>query len=107
MAVWATAQAVADFLGRGDDTELVALAGQHLPIVQELVRTHTRGVGFEGDTPNYALAAVIVSATARLSSNPDSTITVSVDDFSIRKTVFEGFSLVELAVLDAFRRKAA
>lgn len=99
---------VATFLDRGDDPKLVALAGQHLPLITEMVRTYTRGVGFDVfDQPNYALAAVIVSATARLTNNPEGTITFSIDDYQTRKTVFEGFSLIERSVLDAFRRKAA
>lgn len=97
---------VAQFLGRGDDDDLVTLAGAHLPIVTEMVKAYTRGVGFTAGEPSAALAAVIVSATARLSSNPDGTITVAVDDYSTRKTVFESFSLVEHVILDGYRRKA-
>lgn len=97
---------VAQFLGRGDDDDLVTLAGAHLPIVTEMVRAYTRGVGFTVGQPNDAVAAVIVSATARLSSNPDGTVTVAVDDYTTRKTVFEGFSIAERVILDGLRRKA-
>jgi phenylpyruvate tautomerase PptA (4-oxalocrotonate tautomerase family) len=100
-------QDVADYLGRGDDTEFVTLAGKHLVIVSEMVKAYTRGLGFTVDEPNAAIAAVIVSATARLSSNPDGTITVSIDDYQTRKTVFEGFSIAERVILDGYRRKAA
>ncbi|MCK3768562.1 hypothetical protein MZK47_02605 [Microbacterium aerolatum] len=99
---------VADYLGRGDDDELVALAGQHLPIVTAWVKAYTRGVGFDiADDPDGPVAAVITAATARLSNNPDGTVTVSVDDYQTRKTVFEGFNLIERAILDGYRRKAA
>lgn len=102
------AEAVADYLGRGDETDLVALAGVHLPIVTEWVKSYTRGIGFdELDTPADPIAAVIIAATARLTNNPDGEITVTVDDYSTRKTVFEGFSLIEGLVLDDYRRKAA
>lgn len=101
------AQDVASFLGRGDDTEFVTLAGTHLPVVTEMVKGYTRGLGFTADEPNAAIAAVIVSATARLSANPDGTITVSIDDYQTRKTVFEGFSIAERVILDNYRRKAA
>ncbi|MGV8881653.1 MAG: hypothetical protein ACOH19_05830 [Rhodoglobus sp.] len=100
-------QDVADFLGRGDDSELVTLAGGHLVIVSEMVKAYTRGLGFTADEPNPAIAAVIVSATARLSANPDGTVTVSIDDYQTRKTVFEGFSIAERVILDGYRRKAA
>ncbi|MDJ0337633.1 hypothetical protein [Cryobacterium sp. PH31-O1] len=99
---------VAEYLGRGDEFDFVTLAGRHVVVVSEMVKAYTRGKGFdEYSEPNTALAAVIVSATARLSNNPDGTITVSVDDYQTRRTVFEGFSLIERQVLDSYRRKAA
>lgn len=101
-----TATDVAGFLGRGGDTDLVALAEKHLPIVTHMVNAYTRGVGFNADQPNPALAAVIVSATARLSANPDGTISQTIDDYQTRKTVFEGFSIAERVILDGYRRKA-
>lgn len=103
-----TATQVAEYLGRGDDPNIVALAGVHLPVVTEWVRAYTRGVGFDiAGMPDGPVAAVITAATARLTSNPDGTITVSIDDYQTRKTVFEGFNLIERAVLDGYRRKAA
>ncbi|WP_448810468.1 hypothetical protein [Agromyces bauzanensis] len=102
-----TGQQVADYLDRGDDTQLVALAGVHLPLVSAMVKAYTRGVGFTIDVPDETLEAVIVSACARLTANPDGTITEAVDDYQTRRTVFEGFNLIERAVLDGYRRKAA
>lgn len=102
-----TATDVAKFLGQGDDTSLVALAGEHLPIITAWVKSYTRGVGFTANVPDDAIAAVIVAATARLTQNPEGHITLSIDDYSARMTVFEGFTLVERMVLDGFRRKAA
>ena len=103
-----TASDVADYLGRGDDAEIIALAETHLPIVTAWVKSYTRGVGFDffGD-PDDAVAAVITAATARLTNNPDGTVTVSLDDYQTRMTVFEGFNLIERAILDGYRRKAA
>ncbi|TFD56390.1 hypothetical protein [Cryobacterium sp. Hh38] len=99
---------VAEYLGRGDDFNLATLAGRHVIVVTEMVKAYTRGKGWDAqfNEPNTALAAVIVSATARLSNNPDGTITISVDDYQTRKTVFEGFSLAEHVILNAYRRKA-
>lgn len=102
-----TAEAVAKFLGQGGDFDVVILAGEHLPLVTEMVRTYTRGKGFTGTTPNDALSAVIVSATARLTNNPEGNVTFSIDDYQTRNTVFEGFSLIERQILDTYRRKAA
>lgn len=103
-----TATQVAEFLGQGDNTQLLALVGVHLPLITEMARTHTRGVGFDAnDEPNDAISAVIVSATARLASNPTSTQSSQAGPFMTRHTVFQGWSLIELSVLDAHRRKAA
>lgn len=102
-----TAQDVAVFLGRGDDTQVVALAGEHLPLVTEMARTYTRGVGFKGDVPNDAIAAVITSATARLTNNPELLQTEQIGDYTARYTTFQGWSLIERQVLDAHRRRAA
>ncbi len=103
-----SASDVAAFLGQGSDSSTLALAEQHLPVITAWVKAHTRGVGFDLFVgPDDALAAVIVSATARLTQNPSGLVSVSVDDGSVRKTVFEGFSLVERMILDNYRRKAA
>ncbi|MFC5337523.1 hypothetical protein [Leucobacter denitrificans] len=102
-----TAADVAKFLGRGGDTSLVALAGDHLPLVTEMARMHTRGVGFDDGEPNDAIAAVIVSATARLTNNPELLQSEQIGDYSARYTTFQGWSILERAVLDAHRRKAA
>ena len=100
-----TAADVAAYLDR---TDVHDLAAKHLPIVEAMVKSYTRGVGFdETGAPDEAVSAVIVSACARLTSNPDSTISVSVDEYQTRKTVFEGFTLLERIILDNYRRKAA
>ncbi|QZY52722.1 hypothetical protein [Leucobacter tenebrionis] len=98
---------VAAFLGQAGDSAVVSLAGQHLPIITAWVKSYTRGVGFTYDVPDDPISAVIVAATARLTQNPEGKITVALDDYSVRMTVFEGFSLVERMVLDGYRRKAA
>ena len=43
-----TGETVAAFLGQGDDTALVALAGQSVPIVAAMARAYTRDQGFTG-----------------------------------------------------------
>lgn len=101
-----TAQDVADFLGRGDDTALVALAGSHLPIVTSTVRRYTRGQGFIGTTPDVDLVAVIVSATARSIVNPAHTEYQASGPFQIREGRFNGWTLPELAILHSYRARA-
>lgn len=99
-----TGQTVADFLGRGDDPTLVALAGQHVVIVTALARSYTRDQGFTNDEPAEDIAAVITTAAARLLANPEQ-IAVDVGAVSIRGG-FQGWSLAELFVLNRYRKRA-
>lgn len=97
---------VASFLGQGDNPELVALAEEHVVIVSRMVHAYTRGNGFNTVTqePGEDLAAVIITATARLVANPE----------QLRHTVggvqqldgFKGFSLAETYVLNRYRKRA-
>ncbi len=99
---------VASFLGRGGDVTVLSLADQHLPIVTAFVRAYTRGNGFDetGD-PGDDLAAVIVTATARLVNNPTNRGPSTAGPFSETPGVFNGFTLPELAVLHLYRRRSA
>ena len=96
---------VAAFLGQGDDTALVALAEEHLPIVTALARSYTRGNGFTGTSPADDIRAVIVCATARMMTNPEQVASVV---GSVRTEAgFTGWSLAETYVLNRYRRRAA
>jgi hypothetical protein len=83
---------VAGFLGRGENPSILSLAGEHLPIVTTFVRAYTRGNGFDetGD-PSDDLAAVIVTATARLLDNPTLTKSETVGAFSRTPGQLNGF----------------
>lgn len=102
---------VAAFLGRVGDQPVLDLAGEHLPIVTQMVRAYVRDNGFDSaGNPGDDLAAVIVSSTARLASNPASVIEEShgIDDatMSTRAAIFNGWTLPELAVLHRHRKRA-
>lgn len=97
-------QSVADFLGQGDDADLVALADKHVRIVTALARSYTRGGGFTDAGPNDDIAAVITTATARLLANPEQ-IDQSIGEVSLRRG-FVGWSLAEVVVLNGYRRRA-
>ena len=71
-----------------------------------MVKTYVRGVGFTDDVPDEALAAVIVSSTARLVSNPTMTAFTAIDDAQVRQGTFQGWTLPELAILHAYRARA-
>ncbi|MGC4960083.1 hypothetical protein [Gordonia sp. DT101] len=101
-----TASEVASLLGRGDDTELVAVAGRALPIVTAQVRAYTRDRGFSGDQPAPDLDAVVLTSTARLAANPENLRSEKIGDYEVQRQVIDGWTLPELAILNRYRRRA-
>lgn len=99
-----TGQRVADFLGGGSDSNLVTLAENHAQILTNMCLAYTRGAGFSNGEPNDQIASVIVTAAARLVSNPEQ-IPTDVGAVSTRGG-FTGFNLAELFVLNRYRKQA-
>jgi len=99
-----TGQRVADFLGGGDDASLVTLAGSHADVVTQMARAYTRDQGFTDGAPNDEIAAVIVTASARLVANPEQ-LSTDVGTVSTRNG-FNGFTLTEQIVLNRYRKRA-
>lgn len=99
-----TGKRVADFLGGGDDTNLVTLAGNHADVVTSFARAYTRGEGFTDDGPNDEIAAVIITASARLVANPEQ-LSTDIGTVSTRNG-FSGFTLTEQIVLNRYRKRA-
>lgn len=95
---------MADFLGQGSDTTLVALAEEIAPIITVMVKAYTRGRGFEGNIPNDELAAVITTAAARLVANPEQ-LSTDIGSVSFRGG-FNGWTLAETFVLNRYRKTA-
>jgi hypothetical protein len=99
-----TAYDLAEFVGPSPDHRL----RRSLELVTAFARAYTRGRGFDDEgRPEPDIAAAIVTAAARLTSNPTGVITETMGDYSVRYGAFQGFNLVELAVLNAYRRRAA
>lgn len=98
---------VAQLLGEGDDVDLVALAGKHLPVVTAQVRAYTRGRGFTDIEPNADVAMVILTATARAVANPENVRSESIGDYSVSRQIVDGWTLAELAILNGYRKRAA
>ncbi|VEG40301.1 Uncharacterised protein [Mycolicibacterium flavescens] len=101
------AEQVLLFLGRHSDTTLEASAEQAIPVVTTMVKAYVRGSG-EGWAPNEELEAVIVTAAARLITNPGG---IPVDNQAGQFThslrgAFTGWTLAELAVLNRYRKRA-
>lgn len=103
-----TGQNVADFLGRGDEPPVVALAEEHAAVVTAMARAYTRGRGFDSVTgaPNADVYAVIVVATARLVTNPAQAVSEQTPMWSRRPAVFAGWTLAELFVLNSYRKRS-
>lgn len=99
-----TAQDVADFLGQGDSPEVVALAGEHVPLITAMARAYTRGRGFTEDGAAEDIGAVITTATARLMAHPTQ-LEQRIGETYTRQG-FSGWTLAELGVLNAYRRRA-
>ena len=97
---------VAAFLGKPDDTATEALAEQTIPLVTAMAKAYVRGsADWE---PNDELDAVIVTASARIISNPGQLPfdqTAGAFTQSVRGG-FQGWTLAELFVLNRYRRRA-
>ena len=101
-----TGQDVADFLGEGDNAEIVALGEQHVPFVHAAVSADTRGKGFTDGEPNEDVALVIVASAARLVTNPALARSETVGDYSVNHAGFLGWTLPERAILHRYRKTA-
>lgn len=87
-----------------DDPALVAA----VDAIAALARSYTRGRGFTVDGPNVDVSAVVVTAAARLVSNPRQ-ITFELDvgrGSRAYRGGFVGWSLAELAALNRYRVRA-
>lgn len=93
---------VAAFLGQGDNSELVSLAGKHLAIVTAMARAYTRNRGFPDNRPVEDIAAVIITATARLVANPEQ-LDIRAGEVSVKGS-FTGWTLAESFVLNRYRK---
>jgi len=76
-----------------------------------MVRSYTRGVGFDPVTgePAADLGAVILLVASRLYDNPEGTRSETLGSHAYISALagFQGYTLAELAVLHRYRRRAA
>lgn len=99
---------VAAYLGKPGSERYIERATAHVQIVTEYVRAYTRGKGFNDDgaiAPE--LQAVIVTATAKLTYNPEQVEMFRSGDYMERPQQFQGWTLADLGVLKRFRRTTA
>jgi hypothetical protein len=100
------------FLGWPVEAHLVAQADVHAAQSATLARSYTRRRGFAMDedsnpTVEQDIAAVIVSSAARSLSNPSAAKNIEAGNFNEAPGSFYGWSLVELVILQGWRRMAA
>ena len=76
-------------------------------IITAMVKAYTRGRGFVGTIPAPDVEAVIVTASARFTANPEQVERYQAADYAETPTRFLGFTLPELAVLNRYRKRAA
>lgn len=102
-----------DMLGRSLENVLGHTVGgtriwEALAVVGEYVEAYTRGQGFgEDGNPNDHLAAVIITATARLLASPSQMESKSIGSLSMRYRPFQGFTVGELQVMNRYRQRTA
>lgn len=96
---------VASFLGLDDDPAVVALAGEHAPIIRAMAMAYTRGNGFQGTEVQEDIYAVLVAATARLVANPEQ-LHYAAGSARI-SGAFNGWTLPEQFVLNRYRKRAS
>ncbi|MEN3221968.1 hypothetical protein PUR22_14125 [Mycolicibacterium porcinum] len=79
-----------------------------VPIVTVMAKAYTRGRGFTGNEPNAEIAAVITTASARLSANGTGLMSKKVDDVEYQYSLASsfGWTLAEQIVLNRYRVRA-
>lgn len=97
---------VAAYVGRANDPEALALADAQLPIVEAFVHGYTRGRGFKDGRPVAPLQAVVVTAAARLVTNPEQVYQYTTADYSERPAVLNGWTIPERGILHNYRKRA-
>jgi hypothetical protein len=100
------AETVCLFLGRPGDTTLAGSAGAAISVVTALAKAYVRG-GEDWET-NDEIDAVIITAAARLVTNPSqlgNDETLGPFSRSLRGG-FTGWTLAELAALNRYRKLA-
>lgn len=99
-----TASELGAFVGRevnGDQAEAV------IAIVSALASAYTRGRGFTGGEPGSDIRAVILAASARLLTDTSQiTAEHSMGPFSVSYRPNNGWTAMELYVLNRYRERA-
>lgn len=99
---------VLTYLGWPSNEDLAAQADQHVALVAAMASNYTRNRGIDVVTGacSWALRAVVLAAAARSLSNPSQSRRIEAGSYSELPAAFSGWTLVERAVLDGYRKTA-
>lgn len=99
-----TASDLSALLGEVDSGQATAVLG----VITALASAYTRGQGFTDGEPNNDVRAVILTASARLLSEPSQIVAgEDMGPFAIQyRSGFDCWTVAELAVLDRYRVRA-
>lgn len=104
----ALARIVARNIDAAGDEDVIELATLHVQIVEGFVYGYTRGKGFSEDgVPDRPLRNVIVMAASKLTYNPEQVSWFRSGEYSERPAQWQGWSLMDLAVLNQYRKRWA
>lgn len=103
-----TGESVSELLGKGGDTGMSALAQVYVPMIWAMAQDYTRGNGFneDGTEAETALVSVVKIACVRLVANPTQVKRYQVGEYSETPSLFQGWTVGELAVLNTYRVRA-
>lgn len=99
---------IAKLMNRAGDTEAVSLATAYIDVVWSMAQEYTRGKGFSADGEQAApsICSAVKLAAIRITVNPTQTKRFQVGEYQETPSVFDGFNLAELAVLNTYRIRA-
>lgn len=99
---------VAAYLGRTQDAGFIVQAATAAATSYEFAKAYCRGRGFEDDEDVPAdLRMVIVTAAARLATNPNMLRGEQAESYASSSGPDGGWAPMELAVLNTYRRRVA
>ncbi|MGM0700389.1 MAG: hypothetical protein ACQEVD_16205 [Actinomycetota bacterium] len=99
---------IATLMGRAGDADAVSLANAYIDLVWSMAAEYTRDQGFseDGNEAAPSICSAVKLAVIRLTVNPTQAKRYSIGEYQETPSVFEGFTLAELAVLNCYRVRA-
>lgn len=104
----ALANIVARNIDEAGNESVIELAKLHVELVEGFVHGYTRGNGFDEEgVPERPLRNVIVMAASKLTYNPEQVSWFRSGEYSERPAQWLGWSLMDLSILNRYRKRWA